>query len=268
MNKLNKFLKMAVLLVIIGVTSSCDNISQCTEEYIEEGLKSGELTKLVIDSAYFDKIDAGSKFYIEYSQSNDAPCVEAIVKTDVMSALDIRVQDSTLIAKIADCDSIGMNKKTFDSILWENKNMVLLIKCNSPNLHSVHTINNPIVKIASLFKTDKLDVDMEIGGKFKNDATLKIKELNIKTSGYVNIFGMVDTANILVLGRGCIDSPGLDIDNLNMDISTDDNGKDCKVGTVNKTLNLLIVGTTTFTYKGNPTIINNFVDETSKVINE
>ena len=53
-----------------------------------------------------------------------------------------------------------------------------------------------------------------------------------------------------------------------MDISTDDNGKDCKVGTVNKTLNLLIVGTTTFTYKGNPTIINNFVDETSKVINE
>ena len=151
MNKLNKFLMTIMLLVIAGMVSSCGNISQYTAEYIEEGLKSGELTKLVIDSAYFDKIDAGSKFYIEYSQSNDAPCVEAIVKTDVMSALDIRVQDSTLIAKIADCDSIGIDKKTFDSILWENKNMVLHIKCNSPNLRSVHTINNPIVKIASLF---------------------------------------------------------------------------------------------------------------------
>ncbi|MBR4300524.1 MAG: hypothetical protein IKT84_01225, partial [Bacteroidales bacterium] len=91
MNKLKRYLILAILTLLVGIVSSCNDVIY-TDESIEEGLKSGELTKLVIDSVYFDKIDAAGKFYIEYSQSNDAPCVEAIVKTDVMSALDIRVQ--------------------------------------------------------------------------------------------------------------------------------------------------------------------------------
>ena len=71
-----------------------------------------------------------------------------------------------------------------------------------------------------------------------------------------------------MLGGGRIHSPGLDIDDLKLDISTDDNGRDCKVGIINHTLDLLIVGSTVFTYKGEPRIINQYVDKNATVINE
>lgn len=268
MNKLKRYLILSVLIGLVGVVSSCNDVIY-TDEYIQQAIESGELTEIVIDSVYFDKIDAGCKYYIEYSQSTDAPCVVAVVETSKLPVLDIRVQDSTLIAKIATCDSLGMDKDAYDSILWNDNGIVpFIIRCNSNNLRSIHTVNNPTIRIASLFKTDKLDVDMEAYGKLKNDATLNIKELNIKTSGEVKLFGNVDSANIAVLAGGRIHSPGLDINDLKLDISTDDNGRDCKVGIINNTLDLLIVGSTVFTYKGEPRIINQYVDKNATVINE
>lgn len=287
MKTMNKLLILAA--VAVATISSCSFIERDFEKFAEK--KEAEEAEKIAHKTL--EVDSFKHIYtefvyadVEYSQA-DTTKVEIDYTTDMLSALNIYVQNDTLYI---------LNPKVVDGIWSYAENWKVKVRCSSKEIKSMHyDIELGDVTVKTAIDTDSLDIFCSSSRgcivnfeQYANIGYLNLysqhrsrifmfgdiesADIESYSEDYIRLIGKIGRANINIvdngiIGEGIINAAMLSVDDLKISIGSE-NIRRHKIGTVNNTLDVTLAGKAEFSYQGNPKIINREIAETAKLINE
>lgn len=287
MKQMNKLLILAA--VAVATINSCSFIERDFEKFAEK--KEAEEAENIAHKTL--EVDSFKHIYtefvyadVEYSQA-DTTKVEIDYTTDMLSALNIYVQNDTLYI---------LNPKVVDGIWSYAENWKVKVRCSSKEIKSMHyDIELGDVTVKTAIDTDSLDIFCSSSRgcivnfeQYANIGYLNLysqhrsrifmfgdienADIESYSKDYIRLIGKIGRANINIvdngiIGEGIINAAMLSVDDLKISIGSE-NIRRHKIGTVNNTLDVTLAGKAEFSYQGNPKIINREIAETAKLINE
>lgn len=287
MKQMNKLLILAT--VAVATISSCSFIERDFEKFAEK--KEAEEAEKIAHKTL--EVDSFKHIYtefvyadVEYSQA-DTTKVEIDYTTDMLSALNIYVQNDTLYI---------LNPKVVDGIWSYAEDWKVKVRCSSKEIKSMHyDIELGDVTVKTAIDTDSLDIFCSSSRgcivnfeQYANIGYLNLysqhrsrifmfgdienADIESYSEDYIRLIGKIGRANINIvdngiIGEGIINAAMLSVDDLKISIGSE-NIRRHTIGTVNNTLDVTLAGNAEFSYQGNPKIINREIAETAKLINE
>ena len=287
MKQMNKLLILAA--VAVATISSCSFIERDFEKFAEK--KEAEEAENIAHKTL--EVDSFKHIYtefvyadVEYSQA-DTTKVEIDYTTDMLSALNIYVQNDTLYI---------LNPKVVDGIWSYAENWKVKVRCSSKEIKSMHyDIELGDVTVKTAIDTDSLDIFCSSSRgcivnfeQYANIGYLNLysqhrsrifmfgdiesADIESYSEDYIRLIGKIGRANINIvdngiIGEGIINAAMLSVDDLKISIGSE-NIRRHTIGIVNNTLDVTLAGKAEFSYQGNPKIINQEIAETAKLINE
>lgn len=287
MKTMNKLLILAA--VAVATISSCSFIERDFEKFAEK--KEAEEAEKIAHKTL--EVDSFKHIYtefvyadVEYSQA-DTTKVEIDYTTDMLSALNIYVQNDTLYI---------LNPKVVDGIWSYAEDWKVKVRCSSKEIKSMHyDIELGDVTVKTAIDTDSLDIFCSSSRgcivnfeQYANIGYLNLysqhrsrifmfgdiesADIESYSEDYIRLIGKIGRANINIvdngiIGEGIINAAMLSVDDLKISIGSK-NIRRHTIGTVNNTLDVTLAGKAEFSYQGNPKIINQEIAETAKLINE
>ncbi|MDR0606355.1 MAG: DUF2807 domain-containing protein [Bacteroidales bacterium] len=142
----------------------------------------------------YDKIELIGNMMLNYQQSDKAPYFQITIDDNLLSYIDIYVENKTLIIA-------PKRNKTRHIVIRPTK---CIINTNSTGLINVNNLGSGIINFVSDIKTDKLVCAVVGSGNITSTTSVTAEQLDVKVSGSGNtsLHGDIGICNISIAGSG------------------------------------------------------------------